>query len=132
MQREDCSLRVCSSHLAKNPSLHPSKTKKMSFKTPHSWCLCFLHHRAFPLRHIEVLTLQADRLADERPAVTQKHKELTSHVIALMMRLHPYQKIILIRSTEEMGARCKGQRLKVIPDLQVKIMGLNIGLYCTF
>lgn len=56
---------------------------------------CFLHHLAF-LRHIKVLTFQADRSDEEQPAVTHKaQKQLTSRVIALMMNLHPNYVFIL-------------------------------------
>lgn len=48
------------------------KLKEKEKKTPNSWCFVFLHHLAF-LRHIIILTFQADRL-QELPAVTQKHR----------------------------------------------------------
>lgn len=61
------------SNLAKIPP-YTTPPKKERNKTPHSWwCFFFLHHLAF-LRHIEVLTFQADRFAEEKPAVTQKHR----------------------------------------------------------
>lgn len=72
--REGCSLSVCSFKVKiwPNPSLHPQKKKRKRKKKlkHHTAGVFFLHHLAF-LRHIKVLTFQADRLAEEQPDVTQ-------------------------------------------------------------
>lgn len=90
--REGCSERVCSlrrSNLAKDPLPAPStrKRNKRGKKNTKELMFCFfsfLHHFAFPLRHIEVLTSRAERGATCRDPKPQ----LTSRVIALKMKLH--------------------------------------------
>lgn len=66
----------------------PQKQKEKENKTPNSWCFVFLHHLAF-LRHIIILTFQVDRLAGATCCDPEAQKQLTSRVIALMMKLHP-------------------------------------------